>query len=396
MTSKFVRTRTLSLWMLAAALCSIVTLLVPARALAVEQGGLGAKPAYPRTDNPRSQSIFVHKLQPGQQISDGVEVINGTSEPKQVLVYAVDSQASSGGAFACAQAVDKPVAVGKWIALDKKEVSLEPAQKQVVNFTITAPKDASPGEHNGCVVIQDTKQQRAPGNNGIVLSMRSAIRVALTVPGEIHKGLELSALGVQPKDDKKVLLNTSLRNSGNVSLDAQLTVTLSYALAGTVARASGSFPVLSGSEARFNFEGQRPFWGGWYRLQAVAAYNNNPADGVGEGSSNTKAAQTSWVFITPQPVAAAVEGAVLVALSGAAWWLLRRSRHHRRILQSRMVHTVAGGEDIRTIAEQYGMSWKTLARVNKLKPPYQLKAGQRLRVGEAMNRSVSERHTPRK
>src|SRR5687768_8632801 len=87
--------------------CAVVVgllMLLTAPVSAIEQGGLGGKPAHPKEDNPRSQSIFVHTLDAGTESRDGVQVINNTAETKSVLVYAVDSQISSGGAFACAQA----------------------------------------------------------------------------------------------------------------------------------------------------------------------------------------------------------------------------------------------------------------------------------------------------
>jgi hypothetical protein len=43
-------------------------------------------------------------------------------------------------------------------------------------------------------------------------------------------------------------------------------------------------------------------------------------------------------------------------------------------------HVVQGHEDLHTLAQAYGMSWKALARINALKPPYQLREGQTLVV----------------
>lgn len=31
---------------------------------AIEYGGFGGRPAYPRADNPRTESIFIHTLEP--------------------------------------------------------------------------------------------------------------------------------------------------------------------------------------------------------------------------------------------------------------------------------------------------------------------------------------------
>jgi LysM repeat protein len=363
-------------------------------ASAVEQGGLGGKPAHPKADNSRSQSIFVHALDPGKQARDGVEVINNTTKTKQVLVYAVDSQVSSGGAFACAQMADKPIAVGTWVTLDKTQITLEPRSKQVVDFTIKTPKNASPGEHNGCIVIQDTEQHTTSDSNGIVLSLRSAIRLSVTIPGDIKKGLVFTGVGAQTKEDKKLLLSTGLRNNGNVSLDTKIEVKLSYPIGLTSANVGGSFPVLSGNEGRFNFEAERPFWGGWYRLTATAQYNNKVDTVIGEGNPNASISDGTWIFVSPQPIAAAIEGAALVVVATTATFLVRRRLTHKRATQSGHKYVVEPNENLHTIAEEAGVSWKLVARINRLKPPYQLKAGQTLIV-PSKHANLHKKQTPR-
>ena len=355
-------------------------MLPSAAAGAIDSGGVGGKPAHPRADNPRSESIFVYELQPGSSTEDGVQVINGTSKSKTILVYAVDSQLASGGAFACDQAADKPISVGSWVTMEKSEVTLAPGEKQIVNFSVKVPKDASPGEHNGCIVMQDTDRQRSSEGGGIVLSMRSAIRMAVTVPGEIKKGLTFTGAGIEAKGGQKLLMSVNLRNSGNVSLDTDLDIKLTYVFGLTAVKAGGNYPVLSGSEARFNFEGNRPFWGGWYRLAASARYNDNPSASLGEGGLNASIGRNSWVFVAPAPAAAAVEGAAagLLVVGGVVY--LRRRLTHKRAMGHATKHTVKAHENLHTIAEEYNVSWKLLARLNKLKPPYQLKPGQAITV----------------
>lgn len=365
-----------ALLLAALALC----LALPASAGAIDNGGIGGKPANPRADNPRSESIFVYELEPGEGVEDGVQIMNGTDQTKTVLVYAVDSQIASGGAFACDQAVDKPISVGSWVSVEEDQVTLGPGEKQIVNFDVDVPKDASPGEHNGCIVMQDTDRQRSSEGGGIVLSMRSAIRVAVTVPGEIQKGLALIGTGIEARSGQKVMMSVSLRNSGNVSLDTSLEVKLMYALGPTAVNAGGSYPVLSGSEARFNFEGERPFWGGWFRLVADARYNDNPDASIGEGQLNANVGKTAWVFIAPAPAAAAIEGAAAVLLAGVAVIFVRRRLVHKKAMSRATRYQVQPGENLHTIAEKYKMSWKLLARINKLKPPYQLRTGQSIIV----------------
>jgi hypothetical protein len=389
-------TRRLHILLLAAILaCGLGVTFSPVRVSAIDQGGIGGRPARPEQGNPRSQSIFVHTAKPGEQAKDAIEVINNASETKHVLVYAVDSQVSSGGAFACAQAADKPISVGEWIALNHNEVTLNPGAKQTVDFTITVPKDTAPGEHNGCIVIQDTKQQAQPDGNGIVLSLRSAIRVAITIPGDIKKGLAFTGLGFTAKDDAKILLSTALKNSGNVSLDTQVEVKLSYVFGVAASKAGGNFPVLSSSEGRFNFESSRPFWGGWYKLTATARYDDNLANALGEGSANASTQRSMWAFIVPDPLAAVIEGIAAIVLVGGIAYLVYRKRRHGQMVRRATGHLVKPGEDLHSVAEMYAMQWKHLARINKLKPPYQIKAGQKLLVAAKSPAKRTPKNTPK-
>src|SRR3990167_154914 len=159
-------------------------------ARAVEYGGFGGRPAYPRADNPRTESIFVHTLEPGDIQKEGILTVNNATEQKTMLVYAVDSTPSTGGAFACAQFSEAKKDVGAWITVKKSEVTLEPGTNELVPFSIHVPKNASVGEHNGCIVMQE-KKEKAEDGSGVSLSFRTGLRVAVTIPGELERKLEI-------------------------------------------------------------------------------------------------------------------------------------------------------------------------------------------------------------
>jgi LysM repeat protein len=50
------------------------------------------------------------------------------------------------------------------------------------------------------------------------------------------------------------------------------------------------------------------------------------------------------------------------------------------IVESWVSYTVKGTEDITSLAKEHNVSWKMLARVNKLQPPYVLKKNQKIQV----------------
>ena len=153
-----------------------IAALIPGMASAASYGGVGGKPAYPVANNPRTKSIFIFELKPGQSASSGVQVFNNTNTTQTINLYGVDSVVSSGGAFACAQNNDPKKEVGAWIHLDQNSVTLSPNSNKIVPFTVTVPnnKSVSVGEHDGCIAMQaasqtatNTKFSAADGRHGI-------------------------------------------------------------------------------------------------------------------------------------------------------------------------------------------------------------------------------------
>ncbi len=366
-----------------------LSLMSPISVGAVDSGGVGGKPANPRADNPRTESIFVYELKPGDKTSDAVKVINNSATVRTLLVYAVDSQTSSGGAFACAQKVDTPVSVGSWISLSKSQVTLKPGTSENVPFTISAPKTASAGESNGCIVIQDAQQTPVQQGNGITLSFRTALRVAVTVPGEITKGLGFTNLVVNQLENDLVRLSAGLKNTGNVSLDANLDVRLKSLFGTTVQKTGGQYPVLANSEAAFNFEVPQSFWGGWYVAEAVASFNPDTASSLGEsGSTKTIQSEPVRFFVRPKPAALLIEAMAIMALAGLVAFVVIRKLRTKRMRLSGQSFEVEKGDTIQSIANDQGVSWKAIAKLNRLRPPYHLEPGRVLLVpqGQAKTR----------
>ncbi len=355
----------------------------PAAVGAIEYGGVGGRPAYPKPDNPRTKSIFVFTLEPGDKVEDGVRVINNTEEEKTLMVYAVDSVVSSGGAFACAQFNDPKVDVGSWIKLDKNEVTLPPLSNEVIPFTIQAPDNADVGEHNGCIVIQEKKSDKVQrSQQGINLTFRTGLRVAVLVPGEIKRKLEIVSFDIQPNDDK-YLAKVKVKNSGNVSIDSDVNVWVDYFFGKNYAVEGGQYPILREEESEWNFKIDKPFWGGWYKAYLTVKYDPNVEAGVGTVSGKGFTVLTSqpiYFFVWPDPVAAGVELAVLLVIIIIIIKGVQLYRRQQWIKNKWVDYQVKEGDDINSIADRFGVNWKLLARANNLRPPYILKPGTKIKV----------------
>jgi hypothetical protein len=349
---------------------------------AIETGGIGAIPANPQANNPRTKSIFVYEAKPSTTKSDAIKIINNTDTLHTVKVYAVDSQHSSDGAFACAQAVEAKKDVGSWLTLQKSEVTLDAGKSEEVPFTLTVPANAETGEHNGCIAIEDVKAPKQQMNNGIVLSFRSALRVAVTIPGKIEANLDFINLFID-QQKSKLVVSPVLKNTGNVSVDATIKVSLNSVFNSRIAGSDGTFVVLNKDESRFNIELDRPFWGGWYTVKSDATYAPLQQNPTGEKPKVATNSTSRMLFIPPHPMALLTYVIALIVIIGGVSYTIWRRRQFANLNQETIEYTVRPGDNIQTVAENSSIDWRKLAKLNNLKPPYSLQQGQSIRVPQS-------------
>jgi len=358
-------------------------LVAPTNVSAVEYGGVGGAPAHPQASNPRTKSIFIYTLKPGQSTTDGIKLYNNTEKQRTIAVYAVDSILASGGAFSCAQAADPKLDVGSWLQLDSTQVTLEPGANKIVPFTVMTPSTASAGEHDGCIAIQDASMTETPSSqNGVTLGFRSAIRVVVTIPGKIVKQLSLTSVNVAGQKDGGYKVTSVARNNGNVSLDTNVQVKLVGLFGNTVAQNEGTYPILARSSAQWSFDFKNPSWGGWYHATTTATYNSDPASGLGESKGGKRAVElnSAVVFVAPSGIPAIIELAILLLLIFALVIAVIKWRQNRDVKHHWRDYTVKDHETLNHIAHAHNVSWKSVAKANKLKPPYHLEKGQKLRL----------------
>lgn len=357
---------------------SALTLTAP-QVHAIESFGIGAIPANPDSNNPRTQSIFIHTAKPGETQKDGVRVVNN-SETKRVLrVYAVDSTKSSDGAFACEQAVEPRDGVGGWVTLNKTEVTLEPNTNEIIPFSLTVPATTEVGEHNGCIAIEEVKEQQSTNSNGIAISFRSAIRVAVIIPGKINAKLTFEALKTEQRASS-LIVSSFLQNKGNISVDATVRVELRSALNSLVTHSEGQFTILTDNDTRINFDMPAPFWGGWYQLSSQSDYKQLGQTGTTTEKEYSTQGPSSWVYVTPQPLAMLVYTLIALGLAGVIIWVLLYRRQRHLLQTTTRKYTIKVGDSLPLLAAKSGISWKKIARINSIKAPYSLEAGQEIQL----------------
>lgn len=364
------------------ALALAITLALPASTvLAQSSGGIGGRPANPDPKNPRTESIFIYTLNKSETKADQVVISNNSDTKQTIELLAVDGVVTNTGAYTCKQNAEEKTGLGGWISLASSEVTLEPKAKQKVDFTVTMPATADVGEHNGCLVFQ-SKQDEGEISGNVRIRTRQAIRVVATVPGELKRSIAIAQFGVEQKDDTQ-LLNLDIQNTGNVSADVDAKARIYSVFGQEMYQNGGGYPVLSNQKLNLSFVNEKqPFFGGWYTAQATISYDDRAGVFGNAEAGHTKTAESNKVvlFIMPQPLALALYAFIILLLLAFIIWRLAKRNARKQARAHWEDVTVSTGDTIETLSAQRDVSWKKVAAINKLKPPYTLSVGDTIKL----------------
>ena len=179
------------------------------------------------------------------------------------------------------------------------------------------------------------------------------------------------------------MLHPHVKNIGNVSIDADVSIVTRNILGFTFMRSGGQYPVLRGEVSDWNFDLKKPFWGGFYRSKFTVSYDENSGASVGVQSGQELTVLDGpaiWFFSFPTLLALFIEIVIVIMLGiGIFFYNLSRKRKEW-IRTSWVIYTIKAGDDLKSLAEDFDVSWKLLAQVNKIEAPFILSKGQKIQV----------------
>jgi dihydroorotate dehydrogenase (fumarate) len=189
--------------------------------------GISIAPVDAKGTNTSGRSRFSYTVDPGQTVTDHVKVNNPGTATEEVTVFAADAYNDDKGEFALKPTTDTSTDAASWTAFEGKpqlKITLAHGESKVVTFTVTVPKNASPGDHAAGVLASATTAGQ------VAVERRIADRMYVRVSGKLQPSLTISSFsstyhgGINPLAGT-ISVAATITNNGNVALEGVTTLT---------------------------------------------------------------------------------------------------------------------------------------------------------------------------
>ncbi|MGV9645345.1 WxL protein peptidoglycan domain-containing protein [Streptomyces sp. NPDC004822] len=176
-----------------------------------------------------NRSSFGYAVNPGGTVEDTMVVTNRGRTTLRLAVYASDGYTTDAGQLDLLTREKKSVGVGAWVHPRATSLTLAPGKSADVPFTVSVPRNATPGDHVGGLL---TSLKQSDSAAGINVDRRLGVRVALRVGGELTPRLAVEDLHVDydgtanPFAKGTATVTYTVRNTGNALLSARQDVSV--------------------------------------------------------------------------------------------------------------------------------------------------------------------------
>jgi hypothetical protein len=177
----------------------------------------GEAPRLGLTPMGQTGPYFDLTLAPGEHRQLEVEAANFGRERTRARTYTADVYSIVNGGFGAELYGDGATGTTTWLSYPTQQIMLEPQEALLVAFVVGVPANTPPGEYITALVIESTEPLQGTGPLALKQVNRSAIAVAIDVPGPREPGIVIGLVGHKAVSGHSIL-TFEVDNPGNVHL----------------------------------------------------------------------------------------------------------------------------------------------------------------------------------
>jgi len=329
--------------------------------------------------SPPNQRQFNFEIMPGEEEPSSIIVKNLGNNPITVNVYSTDATNSSQGTFAITSKSHEQKHIGTWVTFKNDLPTIQPKEDIEIPFLIQVPKNATPGNYGGGIAVEASSAQmkgekEITNGNAINTAARIYIKTFVKIPGDRIQDYEWTNFEYKSQTvDKKSSFNFSLKNNGNTIIIAKPSIELK------------GVPPLKENKLTLPEVTIQP---GTELTNLELKWNNKPPIGLyfvtaqvefseydivlNKKTNSSVYQQKITINLTPWYIIAIILLVVLLLIGTTTFKIISR----KQLLAKCKTYKITKDDTITSLAKKAGISWQTLAKINKIKSPYLLKEGQ--------------------
>lgn len=314
-----------------------------------------------------------YEIKPTKSREDVLTVRNNSKTISyQFQVYAADAIQSSEGGSAYKLPDQPKNHIGNWVSFAQSTQTVAPGQTLIVPYQITIPAQVTPGTYQGGLIVQLTGANSSDSAQ-IKVVTRLIEPIIVSIPGRKTIDYSLDDFSYeQIAGTPNFYLKFS--NKGNVLLRGEIDLHIAGTLLNKPYSISLNHPtILQDSNFEKSFSFRNPPLFGSYQADLdfqVYQYDVNKEQFVFLNSIH----KSIHFRIVPYGLLIAFILLLVLIILAERW----RRTHLQKLSKDTFIHKVKKGETIASISAIYQVDWHTIIKMNHLKRPYTISAGDTL------------------
>ena len=259
-------------------------------------------------------------LNPGQKTEGILKVINDSTAPLTFTAglhdFIVDNPNGIPNLLPL-NTLSKRFSGASWIAIDPSVFTVDPGQKQVLNYYLQIPQNARPGGHYAAVVYTPTANMAVKGT-GAAVQTEIGTLFLITVNGNIKENAQITKFSANPfQEYGPVRLNTEILNNGDLHIRPIGEITVTDIFGQTVGKQNISqFDIFPTASRIYTNSIGKKIMIGPFKAKLLAYYGRN---------DNLPLTATVYFWVFPWKIATIAILIIILLILAIMYWRKRNS-----------------------------------------------------------------------
>ncbi len=324
-------------------------------------------------ENYQNQTINF-AIEPGNSVKDTILLKNRSSEEDLHLkLYSTDSIKTNQGDLGYKLRGNIQNHIGQWITFEQEEYYLEPNQIIEIPYIISIPSYASPGLYAGGILAEMIPPEKSTGQ--ITVISRKAKPIFIDVEGEKIIDYQLHEFN-HINGKQASLFQLKVGNTGTTFLKSDAIIEIEGSFLSEPVILDLNHPVVLQNDVYQEIIEwkNRPLFGSFTATLNFTIYDYDIAN------DRLTKIDTIRETIKFQIIPTDLILLALLILFVISCTVTLHYYQHKYLIANCKNYTVKKGDSLKKLAENTGISWRKLAKINNLKAPFSIKTGQKLKI----------------